>query len=985
MKKEFSKLSKIFITLLMLVTCVQHITVFAEDETGDSGEEGIMLTATKYDGIYTITVGESKTINGIDSESGYEWWWHIESDDKSSGKEHPEYIDNPYGEITSYDKGNAVVKGKKAGTFTVCHRYYIKDDVHHKYGYYYQHYLINVVDPNSANFETSITNASVAYYAWHNADDTSNVILNNVENGNLTIQDYTTTENAGYVLFFVKPNDNYLITGLGSNGNDGNIYPLTATNLGTVYNYPGLANVVNKAKEAGYVACFGYNNGVNEVLNASFTVNGQQPTVSVSAEATERANEVGDQVTIAVTVTPQVLDKTSVKSISITSAIVNGETIDKANISDLTKTEDGKYTGTITYTVSESAFNAGNVSLSVNTSTEYVVNAATVGETALTLNSTVTGSASTTLDILNKGKVSYEFVSGTTGRELPDAVTDLKPSDENEYFVGRTVNVSDSVRVDQTVEVNEGVWTFTGWDKSSATMTQGGVTFTGTWSFREKKGTAGYYLSLKDASWGETTPTGITAVQDGDKTKYYYDKKLDTGEKFTVVSEVPSAEGYLFIGWLDKDRGSQVAAIRKAEDEVTYIYDDSKKSHTYTLDALWANISVTGYAGTYDGQEHTISDGVLTINEGTELDDKYKKLAKDLITVSEGSKILYSTDKETWSETKPTFTDVGEYTVYAKEDVKVGENPVTLVGQATVVIAPKEVTVSAVNASKVYGADDPDWTKVTATVSGLLGEDTVSYSVTRTEGEDVGKYDIIPSGDKLQGNYKVTYNNATFEITERDEIVITPELTGDSAKKVYDGSALTSGAIVNITEGTTVSYSTDGGKTWKTEKPSITNVEKLEVIAKTEKKNYKTKTVTYTLEVTPASLKVVTNSATKTYDGKALTAKGTVTGLVNNETVTFTVTGSQTNVGKSDNTYTLDWNGSAKKDNYTVSSTLGKLEVVSKEGSKSSSKSTGGWDDGSPFTTDTCGNVFDRWGNKIYEAKGCNVGGYNLVRTSVED
>ena len=48
-------------------------------------------------------------------------------------------------------------------------------------------------------------------------------------------------------------------------------------------------------------------------------------------------------------------------------------------------------------------------------------------------------------------------------------------------------------------------------------------------------------------------------------------------------------------------------------------------------------------------------------------------------------------------------------------------------------------------------------------------------------------------------------------------------------------------------------------------------------------------------------------------------------------------------------------------------------------------KKSSGWDDGGPFTTDTCGNVFDRWGNMIYEAKGCNVGGYNLVRTSVED
>ena len=50
-----------------------------------------------------------------------------------------------------------------------------------------------------------------------------------------------------------------------------------------------------------------------------------------------------------------------------------------------------------------------------------------------------------------------------------------------------------------------------------------------------------------------------------------------------------------------------------------------------------------------------------------------------------------------------------------------------------------------------------------------------------------------------------------------------------------------------------------------------------------------------------------------------------------------------------------------------------------------SNKKPNGWDDGGPFTTDKCGNVFDRWNNKIYEANGCNVGGYNLVRTSVVD
>ena len=65
-----------------------------------------------------------------------------------------------------------------------------------------------------------------------------------------------------------------------------------------------------------------------------------------------------------------------------------------------------------------------------------------------------------------------------------------------------------------------------------------------------------------------------------------------------------------------------------------------------------------------------------------------------------------------------------------------------------------------------------------------------------------------------------------------------------------------------------------------------------------------------------------------------------------------------------------------------------KVEITpTPETNKSSTtdKASNGWDDGGPFTTDKCGNVFDRWNNKIYEANGCNVGGYNLVRTSVVD
>ena len=61
------------------------------------------------------------------------------------------------------------------------------------------------------------------------------------------------------------------------------------------------------------------------------------------------------------------------------------------------------------------------------------------------------------------------------------------------------------------------------------------------------------------------------------------------------------------------------------------------------------------------------------------------------------------------------------------------------------------------------------------------------------------------------------------------------------------------------------------------------------------------------------------------------------------------------------------------------------VKAINKSSDNNPTKQTNGWDDEGPFTTDKCGNVFDRWNNKIYEANGCNVGGYNLVRTSVVD
>ena len=90
-----------------------------------------------------------------------------------------------------------------------------------------------------------------------------------------------------------------------------------------------------------------------------------------------------------------------------------------------------------------------------------------------------------------------------------------------------------------------------------------------------------------------------------------------------------------------------------------------------------------------------------------------------------------------------------------------------------------------------------------------------------------------------------------------------------------------------------------------------------------------------TLVVRPATLKIVTPSASKPFDGTALTAKGTISGFVKvdgvEETATFKTTGSATypaDVYDKNNTYSLVWDGTADEGNYTLEEDLGTLTIT---------------------------------------------------------
>ena len=130
----------------------------------------------------------------------------------------------------------------------------------------------------------------------------------------------------------------------------------------------------------------------------------------------------------------------------------------------------------------------------------------------------------------------------------------------------------------------------------------------------------------------------------------------------------------------------------------------------------------------------------------------------------------------TFNVSRDPGEDAGVYPVVLSGDAL--QNGYRVLFEAgTLTIHPAEVTITA-GASKEYGEEDP----ALVSIEGLKGDDTVAYTVSREEGEDVGDYPITLTGETDQGNYRVVFDrsNAVFTITRAPVTV-----TANTASKQY--------------------------------------------------------------------------------------------------------------------------------------------------------------------------------------------------------
>ena len=171
---------------------------------------------------------------------------------------------------------------------------------------------------------------------------------------------------------------------------------------------------------------------------------------------------------------------------------------------------------------------------------------------------------------------------------------------------------------------------------------------------------------------------------------------------------------------------------------------------------------------TYDGEEHVLDRFVATANE--DYFDESKIGVEGDFAIAATNCGFYEMNLET-----VTFT-------YDDPEVEAH----FVLNNGLLKITPAQVTVTANEASKNEGEDDPE---LTATVIGLFGEDTIDYTLTREPGEETGEYVIAAAGAETQGNYRVNYVPGMFEIAGNPVVEIESSLL--PGQLVFQGTEVT--------------------------------------------------------------------------------------------------------------------------------------------------------------------------------------------------
>lgn len=337
----------------------------------------------------------------------------------------------------------------------------------------------------------NLDNVEAVYFAYNsNSDVSDSITFTPVTSGTAVTVNNFSKNHAGYILFFVKPKGNYLLTAADATGN-GDVYSVDG-NLGNIRAYPSINSIVAQAKAQGYVGVLGYKRAYNATNDMSQTIKlaGKSPDITVAATSDKTQGvKPNDELTFTITVTPGVIEKATVKDVEVTSLTINGQQISGVT---LTNGADGKYTAQVKYTATEADCESGSVDLEITAKVSYDGTLGVSDGQSLSSSAYITKSAITTCAIADKNTVEYvlKYENADSITEYPEAIKESrKPEDITGVYSGTTVNVDTTYgksKVDDPT--NHGTWAFAGWYKgndkvASFTMGDSHVKLKGTWTF----------------------------------------------------------------------------------------------------------------------------------------------------------------------------------------------------------------------------------------------------------------------------------------------------------------------------------------------------------------------------------------------------------------------------------------------------------------------------------------------------------------------
>lgn len=387
----------------------------------------------------------------------------------------------------------------------------------------------------------------------------------------------------------------------------------------------------------------------------------------------------------------------------------------------------------------------------------------------------------------------------------------------------------------------------------------------------------------------------------------------------------------------------------KVTNTITYTKGANFKESNYTITKKEGELWITGRTDevvveiegrtktvTYNGEEHTawkydvidISDP-LYITAPDEVPNFWNKNAKGARGTDAGTYAM-GWEAADFENTNTNFSNV-----------------TFVVTDGSLTITKRAVTLTSASDSKVYDGNALTNGEVTVSGDGFAKDEGATYNVTGSQtvvGTSDNTFTYTLNKGTNANNYSIELVPGKLEVTPVTDTV-TVTITGRTDEMPYDGKehsvfgydVTVSNALYTpkkdmqfngIDEDMTAKGTDAGTYPMGLEDSDFTNISD----------NFSKVTFKVTdgsLTITKRPVKLTSASDSKTYDGQPLT-NGTVTdvkdemylGFVEGEGATYNVTGTQTNVGKSNNTFTYTLNEGTKADNYTITTAEGELEVT---------------------------------------------------------